>query len=428
MTNAIATAKSVPTELFRDTNRSRYSSYQVICVCGGCGFPLTATAARIINVGKALQAAGIGFRLLHCGPSPVSLNTQKSGVYQGISFEYTTGLKRPKTLLARLPVYARALVGLTWRLCRLRPLRRRTAIYLYSMEGPLVLYTGILCRLLGLPVVQEMCEWFPSDAARPAFTHWLYRKVIFAQATGTLVISKWLEHRVRERSVVANPRLLIHLLPSMVDSQRFVDASPETASVPATVPYFLWCGVGYTEDVLFLIRVLALVNREGYRCKLRIISAAFLLWGPQTILDYAAKQGLPPDAIDLMGCVDDRTLAMSYKSAAALLLPLWDNDMSRARMPNKLAEYLASGRPAITCRVGDLLDFLFHGVNAYLSKPGDERDFANQMIEILRDPSRANRIGAAGQKTSIDRFDYRSQIDTLAKFFGQCIELPRSNA
>jgi hypothetical protein len=47
------------------------------------------------------------------------------------------------------------------------------------------------------------------------------------------------------------------------------------------------------------------------------------------------------------------------------------------------------------------------------------------MIEVLRDPSRANRIGAAGQRTYIDRFDYRSQIDTLVKFFVQCIEPPR---
>jgi glycosyltransferase involved in cell wall biosynthesis len=293
------------------------------------------------------------------------------------------------------------------------------------MEGPLVLYAGILCRLLGFPVVQEMCEWFPGDATRPALTHWLYRKVIFAQATGILVISKWLEGRVRQRSIVANPRLLIHLLPSMVDSQRFVNASRHTEGTATAIPYFLWCGIGYTEDVLFLIRALALVNREGYRCKLRIISAAFLLWGPQTIIDYAAKQGLPPEAIDLMGCVDDRTLEMSYKSAAALLLPLWDDDMSRARMPNKLAEYLASGRPAITCKVGDLLDFLIPGTNAYLARPGDEQDFANKMIEVLLDPSRADRIGAAGQRTCISRFDYRSQIETLAQFFVQCIELHR---
>lgn len=422
MTNLTVTSKEASIRVVAHAEDPPRTSYQVVCVCGGCGFPLTASAARIINVGKALQAGGIDFRLLHCGPSPVPLNTRRSGIYQGIPFEYTTGLYRPKNFFVRLPVYLRALIGLTYRLLCLRPLRHRTAVYIYVMDGPLVLYTGILCRLLGFCVVQEMCEWFPADPHRRMFTQWLYRKPIFAQATGILAISRLLERRVRERSVVANPRLLVHLLPSMVDSERFINASPDRTS---NTPYFLWCGVGYTEDVMFLIRVLALVNREGYRCKLRIISAAFLAWVPQTIRDYAAKQGLPPDAIDLMGCVDDRTLEISYKSAAALLLPLWDDEKSRARMPNKLAEYLASGRPAITCKVGDLLEFLVDGVNAYLGEAGNEREFANNMIAVLRDPARANRIGAAGQQTCIDRLDYRSQTESLSKFVIQCIESHR---
>jgi glycosyltransferase involved in cell wall biosynthesis len=101
---------------------------------------------------------------------------------------------------------------------------------------------------------------------------------------------------------------------------------------------------------------------------------------------------------------------------------MWDTDTSRARMPNKLAEYLASGRPVITSAVGDLLDFLADGVNAYIGKPGDERDFADNMISVLEDPKRATHIGGAGQRTCIDRLDYRFQIDALSKFFIRCIE------
>src|SRR4051794_37228365 len=80
----------------------------VVCICGGYGFPLgNASAARIIVVGKALQRAGLEFHLLHCGPSPVPINNRRSGVYEGISFEYTTTVKRPQNALARLLVYAR---------------------------------------------------------------------------------------------------------------------------------------------------------------------------------------------------------------------------------------------------------------------------------------------------------------------------------
>ncbi|MCU1338080.1 MAG: glycosyltransferase family 4 protein [Bryobacterales bacterium] len=299
-------------------------------------------------------------------------------------------------------------------------MRHRAAVYLWAMDGPLVLYTGTLCRLLGIPVVQEMNEWFP--AFRPsAFMRWLYRRPIFAMPTGILVISKTIERRVRELSATTNPHLLIHLLPSMVDSEHFVTALPSRDDAE-TIPHFLWCGAGYPEDVRFLVRVLALVNREGHRCNLRIVTAAFLGWTSQTIFDYAAEQGLPPAAVNFRVGLDDCALASCYKSATAHLLPMWNDDKSRTRMPNKLGEYLASGRPVITSAVGDLLDFLVDGVNAYIGEPGNERDFANHMISVLQDPLRATQIGAEGQRTCIERLDYRFQIDSVSNFFIKCIE------
>ena len=208
----------------------------------------------------------------------------------------------------------------------------------------------------------------------------------------------------------------------MVDSERFVAASPSRDDATETISHFLWCGASYPEDVRFLVRVLALVNREGYRCNLRIVTAAFLGWTSQTIFDYAAEQGLPPAAVHFRVGLDDYALASCYKSAAAHLLPMWDDDKSRTRMPNKLGEYLASGRPVITSAVGDLLDFLVDGDNAYIGEPGNERDFANNMISVLQDPTRATRIGAAGQRTCVNRLDCRFQIDSLSKFFVKCIE------
>lgn len=406
-----------------DKQAVRSSQYQVICVCAACGFPFSGNAKRITNVGNALQEAGIGFRVLHCGPSPAPLDTRRSGVYRGIRFEYTTSLRRPANLFLRLPVYFRALAGLTLRLSRLGPARKKTAVYLFVMEGPLVLYTGLLCRLLRIPLVQEMNEWFPA-CRDSKILHWLYRKPIFSMATGLLAISKSIQARVQEAAKTANPRLLIHYLPLIVDSERFSAAPGIEAREP--LPVFLWCGIGYTRDLRFLIRVLGRVHRLGYRCRLRVITAAYLEWGPPAMLEYAEKQGLPPQAIDITGCVDDRALETYYKTATAHLLPLWDDEQSRMRMPNKLAEYLASGRPVITGGIGDLLNFLSDGVNAYIGKPGSEEDFVSNMISVLRDPARAAVIGAAGQTTCLQRLDYRFQVESLSRFFIQCIDCRNS--
>jgi hypothetical protein len=55
-----------------------------------------------------------------------------------------------------------------------------------------------------------------------------------------------------------------------------------------------------------------------------------------------------------------------------------------------------------------------------LGEPGNERDFADRMIAVLRDPERADQIGDAGQKAGIAHLDYRGHIRGLALFFARC--------
>ncbi len=175
------------------------------------------------------------------------------------------------------------------------------------------------------------------------------------------------------------------------------------------------------ERRIFLIRAFTLVRLAGHECKLTIIGECGERSGP-AVLDYARQQGLSPEDIILIGCVDGRTLAGSCKAATALLMPLWNDDESVTRLPNKMGEYLASGRPVITCEIGDLTDFLIDNVNAYVGEPGNERDFANKMLSVLQDPDRAEQIGAAGQQTCFARLDYRAHASGLAKFFVRCME------
>jgi poly-beta-1,6-N-acetyl-D-glucosamine N-deacetylase len=391
--------------------------YQVICVCGGHGFPSgTGSSARIMMVGKTLREAGIGFHLIHCGPSPVGINTERSGVCEGISFEYTTSVKRPDNRLTRFLVYIRAAFGLTVRLARLRQAPHNTLIYSYIMMGPMNLYLGLICGVLGLPMVQELCEWWPGEPTCSAFTKWLHKRSMFRLATGVQVISKEIEERVMQRCADANPDLLIHRLPAIVDAQLFANASPIDRS-DQSVPNFLYCGT-WLKDAFFLIRTFALVRRSGYRCTMTIVG--FDQGGP--VLEYAMEKGLSREDIVVRPCVDRPTLGGHYKTATALLSPLADDDRSITRFPNKICEYLASGQPVVSCQIGDLTSFLTDRVNAYLAKPGDERDFADKMIAVLEDPDRAKQIGEAGQEVCLTRLDYRAHVAGLRNFFGQCIE------
>jgi glycosyltransferase involved in cell wall biosynthesis len=414
------------------------TSQTVICVCGSEGYPYGfGGAARITLVGKAVQAAGLNFHILHCGPSPLLENTRTRGIHKGISFEYTTSLAKPKNRLARLLVYARAVMGLTWKLVRLRAVREHITVYLYHMHGLLNLFAGALCQCLGVSVVQEMCEWWLEDPGCSALTRWLFRGRIFKASTGLLVISKEIERRARERAAKINPRLAIYRLPTVVDLDRFAVAFPPSYPADNHIANFVWCGTidGWVLDVMFLLSVLAHARRSR-PCQLTLIgkysdATAAVIMQKATSLGLAvvAYGGTSANAsrrsfedVCLAGWVDEATLLASFRDATALLLPLWDDDRSKTRMPNKLGEYLASGKPVITSRVGDLTDFLADGVNAFLATPGDERDFADRMLAILGDPQMAARVGAAGRQVCEQHFDYRVHAIGLARFFGDCLE------
>jgi N-acetylglucosaminyldiphosphoundecaprenol N-acetyl-beta-D-mannosaminyltransferase len=394
--------------------------YRVTCICGGYGFPISASAARIIMVGKALQGTGIELDVLHCGPSPITLNNQRAGIYEGIRFHYTTSVRRPENKFLRLLVYARALLCLTFRLAKLWPVRRSTVIYLYVMDGFLNLCAGALCQLLGLTVVQELCEWFPSRPSFTSFNRWLYKNRLFQTADGALVISRAIEERVVEQCKESHPELVIHRVGVMVDADRFASAGPLAGGALKQVPNFVWCGT-WLNDVFFLIRTFALVRRAGYHCRLKIIGECGERSGP-VLLEYARKEGLSPEDIILTGCIDPHTLESSYKAATALLMPLWKDDPSVTRLPNKMGEYLASGRPVITCAVGDLTNFLADNVNAYVGDPGSERSFADKMLSVLEDPDRAEQIGITGQQTCFALLDYQTHASGLAKFFACSLE------
>ena len=86
-----------------------------------------------------------------------------------------------------------------------------------------------------------------------------------------------------------------------------------------------------------------------------------------------------------------------------------------------MGEYLASGRPVVTTKVGDLTEFLTNDVNAYVGEPGTDRDFAEEMIAVLRDLDRAAQIGRAGQLACFMYLDYRAHASGLVDFFVRCI-------
>jgi len=100
------------------------------------------------------------------------------------------------------------------------------------------------------------------------------------------------------------------------------------------------------------------------------------------------------DRVRFLGEVPHEEVPLFIGSADFCLLPAkrWSVDIS----PLKLFEYLACGRPVVASRVPGMELVEAEGVGR-LVQPGDPKDLASALVDLLRDPEARRSMGARGR-------------------------------
>lgn len=120
--------------------------------------------------------------------------------------------------------------------------------------------------------------------------------------------------------------------------------------------------------------------------------------------------------VTILSQITQSELEHLYASSLGLLMPLNPENMQDvARFSQKIAEYLASGRPVITSNVGEIPYFLNHNMNAIIAAYTSE-SYAEKMLELINDPVTATEIGRKGYETGKSSFDYYISGNKLKKF------------
>lgn len=389
---------------------------QVHCVCGGFGFPIgTASTKRVMLIGRALHAAGVPFHVWHIGSSSYSENTEKKGRIAGLSWEYLSpGLQRPPNRWRRVLFF---LYGCLLLPIRLAPLRRRICVYLYYQGDLIDAWVLVVCRLLGIPLAQECCEWWPGTAQQTRINHWLYHHLMFHWSSGALAISRLIETRIR---TIARPGYPILRVPVLVDADEIDQQRhlpPNQAGIDA--PYLFWCGMvdGYRQDPLFLIQVLAKIK------PLRSLRPQLVLSGPcsdqcrEELLTAADDHGLEAGRVVITGFIDDAELFRLATHATAFLLPLWDDDRSQSRFPTKVGLFAAAGKPVITSEIGEIRYFFSDRHTALFAPPGDVEAWAAQINALLNNEGIRVTMADHVRTDLLPCFEYRQFGQRLKSFF-----------
>jgi glycosyltransferase involved in cell wall biosynthesis len=167
------------------------------------------------------------------------------------------------------------------------------------------------------------------------------------------------------------------------------------------------------HEMLSLYLAVKLLQRRGRRVRLvRLGHSEF--GGP----DPRAFRALGDGVIEL-GPTAWREMPAYLAMADAYVQPGPPDDFNRYRLPSKLPEFLAMGRPVILphCNIGNDLT---HGENALLLEQGNAMEIVVRIEELLADRELAARLGIGARRFAVEQLSWRRNAEGVAEFLRRC--------
>lgn len=233
-------------------------------------------------------------------------------------------------------------------------------------------------------------------------------------AAGVTVASRALQAMVRVLGVAEQK---IFYLPNCASATPHADGGAVRERLyiaPGTPVVFL-----YTRFFEFKQEKLHFLFQEIFR---RVPVVRFLVVGKglqgeeKLLLDAARKMGFE-SALLSAGWIPPEDLPGYLAAGDVALYPFDDTPVNRSKCPAKLIELLRAGMPVVADRVGQIGEYIEHGVSGILCNPEDWREMADWIVEILLDPEKRRAMGEEGRRCIAERFSWREHAIRLSEFY-----------
>ncbi|MBI3942715.1 MAG: glycosyltransferase family 4 protein [Chloroflexi bacterium] len=112
----------------------------------------------------------------------------------------------------------------------------------------------------------------------------------------------------------------------------------------------------------------------------------------------AARLGLPPESLRLVGWAAVADLPAYFATADLAFVPVDDTLLNRAKCSAKLLDLMSAGVPVIVEAVGQYAIYLEHGSSGLLIPSGDVTAWLQAAGTLLEDPALRYRLGAAARE------------------------------
>lgn len=328
------------------------------------------------------------------------------GMFEGIQYRYTSGtIHRPRGGLERNWL---KIVGRVKELIYIRKMKQEGSLagcLVSTMFMDVFMIYWIWFKILGIPLIinyDELNSEIPTRSGRlNRFNDYLFDRFVPRLADGICPISKYLIDHIKQYS----PNKPILKLPVLCEFEKFNVTKDQVIENDGETT-FMYCGAAlYIELIRFVLRSFDYLDIQG-----KPVYLDFILGGSVSELNRVKEEiSLMRNCrqIRLHSNVPHQSIPGYYAGSSALLIPLRPTIQDAARFPHKIGEYLASNRPVITTRYGEILHYDFiDEQSALIADDYEPETYSHKMKFVLDHPERARDIGSKGREMGIRNFNY----------------------
>lgn len=296
----------------------------------------------------------------------------------------------------------------------------RTACF--TVGGDLLLLT-LCARIMharGIQVFHERTEYPWLGVGKSLVKKhviWLYYRCFISKVDQIFVISEALKEHFLGYYKNRKLKVQVDILKMMVETDRIIDRTKDDSLAQAVESShrditYLGTMYGDKDGLDYLIKAFLNISNDYSDARLVLvgdISRRDRLHKIRELVDIDN----PPLQIIFAGKTDQEGVFRYLRNAYCLVLSRPDNIQARYGFPTKLGEYLASGKPVVVTKVGDIPLYLSDGINAYLAEPDSVDSFTNKLRECLSNPKTAAAVGSRGRETANAEFNHKKCVKVI---------------
>jgi glycosyltransferase involved in cell wall biosynthesis len=201
------------------------------------------------------------------------------------------------------------------------------------------------------------------------------------------------------RDVAAEGIPLEHMtaVPSSLNLRDFDAFTGLADDVPESAPTVVYLGTLMRERQLdFIVRAHALVVSAVPEARLKFIGSGEMAEDEQLLHREAERLGISRN-MTITGWLPMPEAWLHVRSASVCVSPYVPVPILRSTSPTKLIEYMALGKAVVANDHPEQADVL-HESGGGIVCGWDEAEFAAAIVELLRNPQRCSKMGAAGRR------------------------------